>query len=56
MSRNKWETINGIFIKGTIENMLEEGKSRDDVVDFFHKHDGYFMWHANNRKKWEDAV
>lgn len=36
MKKNKWNTMNGIFVKGQVTTMLEEGKSKQDIVDFFH--------------------
>lgn len=36
MAKNKWNTMNGIWVKGTITDMLNEGKSKQEVVDFFY--------------------
>ena len=32
MVKNKWNTMNGIWVKVTITDMLDEGKSKQEVV------------------------
>ena len=56
--KNCWKTANGIFVKGQVTNMLEEGKSQQEVVDFFYSAGmgGHFLWGASSRESIENAV
>lgn len=58
MKKNRWKTTNGIFVKGQVTNMLEEGKSQQEVVDFFYNAGmgGHFLWGASSRESIENAV
>jgi hypothetical protein len=58
MKKNKWNTMNGIFIKGQVITMFEEGKSKQEVVDFFYNAgmDGHFLWGTSSRESIEKAV
>ena len=58
MKRNKWNSVNGIFIKGQVTTMLEEGKSKQDIVDFFYNAGmgGHFIWGASSRESIEKSV
>jgi len=56
--KNRWNTINGIFVKGKVTTMLEDGKSQQEVVDFFYNAGlgGQFLWGASSRESIESAV
>ncbi len=58
MKRNKWNSVNGIFVKGQVTTMLEEGKSKQDIVDFFYNAGmgGHFLWGASSRESIEKSV
>jgi hypothetical protein len=58
MKKNKWNTMNGIFVKGQVTTMLEEGKSKQEVVDFFYNAGmgGHFLFGASSRESIEKAV
>ncbi len=58
MKKNRWNTINGIFIKGQVTNMLEEGKTKQEVVDIFYNAGmgGHFLWGASSRESIESSV
>jgi hypothetical protein len=58
MKKNKWKTMNGIFVKGQVTTMLEEGKSKQEVVDFFYNAGmgGHFLFGASSRESIEGAV
>jgi hypothetical protein len=50
--------MNGIFVKGQVTTMLEEGKSKQEVVDFFYNAGmgGHFLFGASSRESIEKAV
>ena len=50
--------MNGIFIKGQVTTMLEEGKSQQEVVDFFYNAGmvGHVFWVTSSRDSIETAV
>jgi len=54
----KWNSINGIFIKHEIINMLDEGKSRDDIINLFYdaSNNGNFLWGTSSRESIEQVV
>ena len=58
MKRNKWNSVNGIFVKGQVTTMFEEGKSKQDIVDFFYNAGmgGHFLWGASSRESIEKSV
>ena len=58
MKKNKWNTMNGIFVKGQVTTMLEEGKSKQEVVDFFYNvgMGGHFLWGTSSRESIENAI
>ncbi len=58
MKKNRWNTMNGIFVKGLVTNMLEEGKTKQEVVDFFYNAGmgGHFLWGASSRESIESSV
>jgi len=58
MKKNRWNTMNGIFVKGQVTTMLEEGKSKQEVVDFFYNAgmSGHFLWGTSSRESIEGAV
>lgn len=58
MKKNKWNTMNGIWIKSKITDMLNEGNSKQEVVDFFYNAgmNGHFLWGASSRESIEKSV
>lgn len=56
--KNRWNTTNGIFVKGTVITMLEEGKSRNEIVDFFYAagNGGHFLWGTSTKESIEKSV
>ena len=58
MAKNKWNTMNGIWVKGKITDMLDEGKSKQEVVDFFYEAgmNSHFLWGASSRESIEKSV
>lgn len=58
MAKNKWNTMNGIWIKGTITDMLNKGESKQEIVDFFYDAglNGCFLWGASSKESIEKAV
>jgi len=56
--KNKFNTMNGRFIKAQVTSMLEEGISRKEVVDYFYNAGmwGHFLWGSSPREKVENLV
>ena len=50
--------MNGIWVKGKITDMLDEGKSKQEVIDFFYDSgmNGHFLWGASSRESIEKSV
>ena len=58
MKKNKWNTMNGAFIKYQVTTMLEEGKSKQEVIDILYNAGmrGHFLWGSSSRESVESAV
>jgi hypothetical protein len=56
MSKNKWNTMNGIWIKSKVFDMFEDGKSKDEIVNLFYNMNGCFLWGCSTKEQITKAV
>ena len=43
--------MNEIYVRNTIIDFYENGKSKDEIVDFFYNNNGVFLWGEIERDK-----
>jgi hypothetical protein len=57
-TKNKWNTVNGIWIKSQVTDMFDEGKSKQEIVDFFYNtgNNGHFLWGTSSKESIEKSV
>lgn len=54
--RNRWKTMNGIFVKGQVTRLLDDGKTKEEIVDLFFSMNGSFLWGTSSKESIVKAV
>ena len=56
MKKGRFNTVNGIFIFNQVSSMIDEGKTKEEIVDTFFGLNGVFLWGSSSRESISNTV